>query len=53
MNMDRYEAMTTACNLYDGGWRASDKDLLMEEYGITSEDAELICEALERIQAVN
>lgn len=32
--------------LYDGGWRADDRDLLIEEYGISNEDAEKICEYL-------
>ena len=45
------EAMDTACNLYDGGWRAGDKDLLISEYGISNEDADLICEALEEIES--
>lgn len=32
--------------LYDGGWRASDKDELMEEYGLTDEEAETLCNEL-------
>ena len=51
MNMDRYEAMTTACNLYDGGWRAEDKEFLMDEYGISEEEAELLCEYLAEIES--
>lgn len=51
--MDRNEAMTTACNLYDGGWRAEDKEYLMDEYDISEEEAELLCECLAEIQAVN
>lgn len=39
--------------LYDGGWRASDKDELMEEYGLTSEEAETICNELAELEDSN
>lgn len=50
VRMDRREAMDTACNLYDGGWRAEDKDMLIAEYEISEEYADMICEALEEIE---
>ena len=31
---------------YDGGWRAEDKDWMMEEYGYTEEEVTLICKKL-------
>lgn len=35
-----------AANLYDGGWRAEDRDDLIAEYGITEDYADDICELL-------
>lgn len=32
-----------AANLYDGGWRAEDRDDLIAEYGITEDYADDIC----------
>lgn len=40
----------TAVSLYDGGWRPEDKDQLMEEYGLTDEEATAICAQLVKIQ---
>lgn len=37
---------TCAAALYDGGWRAEDKDDLMEEYKLTEKEATKICEIL-------
>ena len=37
----------TAAALYDGGWRADEKEEIMEEYGISSWEADQICEYLE------
>lgn len=37
---------SSAAALYDGGWRASDKDELMEEYELTEEEADRLCEIL-------
>ncbi|MCR3573757.1 hypothetical protein K0B56_22405, partial [Salmonella enterica subsp. enterica serovar Give] len=34
-----------AANLYDGGWRAEDRDELIAEYGITEDYADNICSA--------
>lgn len=42
--MKDYE--TSAAALYDGGWRAEDKDELMTEYDLTEEEADEICEYL-------
>lgn len=35
-----------AAALYDGGWRAEDKEELMSEYELTEEEATQLCEAL-------
>ena len=44
---------TSAAALYDGGWRAEDRDQLITEYDLTLEDAEAICEALKGIEEAN
>lgn len=50
MDKKDIETWDTACNLYDGGWRSGDKDLLIEEYGLTEEQADGIVDALDRIE---
>ena len=40
----------SAANLYDGGWRADDRDELIEEYGLTEDEADDICKELARIE---
>ena len=44
---------TSAAALYDGGWRADDRDRLITEYDLTVEDADAICEALHDIEEAN
>jgi hypothetical protein len=41
---------TSAAALYDGGWRAEDRDQLITEYDLTPEDAEAICELLKDME---
>lgn len=36
----------SAASLYDGGWRAEDRDQLISEYGLTAEEADGICREL-------
>lgn len=36
----------SAAALYDGGWRSTDKDQMMDEYGLAEQEAEAICERL-------
>ena len=36
----------SAAALYDGGWRAEDKDQLMTEHDLTEDEADAICEKL-------
>lgn len=45
--MDYFE---TASNLYDGGWRASDRDELKQEHGLTDEEANAICDELSKFE---
>lgn len=54
----RFERMVTmtdyrssAAALYDGGWRAEDKEELIAEYQITEEEAAKICEILAEFEA--
>lgn len=42
----------TAASLYDGGWRAEDRDQLVSEYNLTTEDADNICKLLEEMEAM-
>lgn len=37
---------SSAAALYDGGWRAEDRDDLIEEYRLTEEEATTICKNL-------
>lgn len=47
-----YEASENAYNLYDGGWRASDRDEIAEEYGIEDIDyLDAIVKVLEEIES--
>lgn len=45
-NFTDYEIDNIAAALYDGGWRAEDRDWIMEEYGFTEEIADLIYNTL-------
>jgi hypothetical protein len=40
---------SSAAALYDGGWRASDRDQLIAEYDLTDDEADVLCKQLERI----
>ena len=39
-----------AAALYDDGWRSTDRDQLMSEYGLTPEEADGICEVLAELE---
>lgn len=41
-----FDAYTSAAVLYDGGWRAEDKNQIIEEYGFSDAEAENVCEYL-------
>lgn len=41
---------TSAAALYDGGWRAADKEELIEEYDLTEEEATKLCELFEEYE---
>ena len=51
MSMEEIKIQDEAIALYDGGWRAEDRDQMIEEYGLTSEHADKIVEWLEEIAA--
>ena len=40
----------SAAALYDGGWRAEDRDHLIKEYELTEEEADKLCEILEELE---
>ena len=46
-----YEASAAA--LYDGGWKAEDRDQFIEEYELTDEEADKICEILVKYEKEN
>lgn len=41
--MTAYEIEESAKSLYDGGWRAEDKEQLIDEYNLTDLEASKIC----------
>lgn len=41
---------SSAAALYDGGWRAEDKVQLKREYGLSDEDANVLCKELEKLE---
>ena len=42
--------LASAAALYDGGWRAEDKDQIVEEYELTEEEADKLFEILEELE---
>lgn len=45
--------ITSAAALYDGGWRAEDKEQLIQEYGLTEEEANRLTERLADLEEIN
>ena len=43
---DPVELETEAASLYDGGWRAEDRDAIQKEYDLTDDDTDAIVEKL-------
>lgn len=41
---------SSAAALYDGGWRSTDRDDLILEYGLTETEADEIVEKLEEME---
>ena len=41
------DAWGVAASLFDGGWRAEDREELISEYDLTEEEADEICKLLE------
>jgi hypothetical protein len=48
--MDKSTVESMAAALYDGGWRAADREQFMAEYDLTNDEAEAICNELERYE---
>ena len=40
----------SAASLYDGGWRAEDREQLIAEYQLTEDEADAICEKLQEYE---
>lgn len=51
--LNRYELETAAYYLYDGGWRANDREWLKDEYKLTDEKLDIIVEALKDLEKAN
>ena len=41
---------SSAAALYDGGWRADDREELIAEYQLSEEEADAICEKLKEYE---
>ena len=44
------DLQSSAAALYDGGWRAIHKDWLQEEHSLTKDEADSICQLLEKFE---
>jgi len=40
----------SAASLYDGGWRAEDRDQMLDEYGLTADEADELCKELANLK---
>lgn len=51
--MDRYAyaPYLSAGPLYDGGWRAEDREQLISEYGLSEDEVDIICARLSELEA--
>lgn len=49
--MTTYEIEQSARALFDGGWRAEDKEQIIAEYDLTEQEAVEICGWLEEMAA--
>lgn len=43
------DAWGAAASLFDGGWRAEDREQLISEYALTESEADEICELLAKL----
>lgn len=41
---------SSAAALYDGGWRSDDREELIEEYQLSEDEADAICEKLKEYE---
>lgn len=48
--MEKSNTEYTAAALYEGGWRAADKEMLMTEYELTETEVNKICELLTKYE---
>lgn len=52
MDLKEYEIRNAAYNMYDGGWRASDRFEIAEEYqDITEQELDWLCDELMKIES--
>ena len=48
--LNRYKLETSAAYLFDGGWRARDKEWLKDEYKFTDEELDVVVKTLKEIE---
>lgn len=53
MKMTAENIQLTAAALHDGGWTSNDREWLMDEYKLTPEEADLICQEIRWIEDEN
>jgi hypothetical protein len=49
-SIEKIKLSYTAASLYDGGWRAEDRDRLIDEYELSEQEADTICEYIKRYE---
>lgn len=50
MGRHTYDPYLGAGPLYDGGWRAEDREQLISEYGLSEDEADIICARLSELE---
>lgn len=49
--INQYDPYLSAGPLYDGGWRAEDREQLISEYGLSEDEVDIICARLSELEA--
>ena len=53
MNSRMQEMRDAAASLYDGGWRAADRERLIDCYALTEDEADALCELLDEYESAD
>ena len=49
----KYVYFDSACYLYDGGWRSTDRDALQKEYELADDEVHGLCLCLYELEETN